>query len=211
MSQLTPTGTTCTQFVNGTAETQSILNYSVSNGKVAQNVTPGVFFYWVMVTAPAGSNTFTITQTITTGNFTGLFDFHSGSNVFTSNCGSVHATITQNPATGAVTAQFNAPTAGTYIISIKYQTKSIVGDPAPTGVPQPFTTTSRRRACLVRPVGSISSKTNRSDRANKFTISRHASPRGGASHTHPITNAPPVTSARGSQGFRAEATASQMK
>ena len=48
MSQLTPTGTTCSQFVNGTAETQSILNYSVSGGKVKNNVTPGVFFYWVI-------------------------------------------------------------------------------------------------------------------------------------------------------------------
>ena len=40
-----------------------------------ENVTPGVFFYWVTVTAPAGNNSFTITQTITTGNFTGKFDF----------------------------------------------------------------------------------------------------------------------------------------
>jgi hypothetical protein len=90
-----------------------------------------VFFYWVFVTAPAGNNTFTITETITTGNFTGLFDFASGSNVFASNCNSVSDTITQNPTTGAVTVQFNAPTAGTYIISIKYDSKSIVGNPAP--------------------------------------------------------------------------------
>jgi hypothetical protein len=43
----------------------------------------------------------------------------------------VSDTITQNPTTGAVTVQFNAPTAGTYIISIKYDSKSIVGNPAP--------------------------------------------------------------------------------
>jgi hypothetical protein len=29
--------------------------------------------------------------------------------------------------------QFNAPTAGTYVIGLKYESKSIVGDPAPTG------------------------------------------------------------------------------
>jgi hypothetical protein len=119
--------------VNGTAQTQSSLNYSVVGGKVKNNVTPGVFFYWVKVTAPAGSNSFTITQTITTGNFTGVFDTQSGSNVFDSNCTSQHPTITQNTTTGAVTVQFSAPTAGTYIISIKYDSSSIAGDPAPTG------------------------------------------------------------------------------
>ena len=108
------------------------MNYSVSGGKIKNNVTPGVFFYWVAVTVPAGNNSVTITQTITTGNFTGLFDFASGSNVFNSNCNSVSETITQNPTTGAVTVQFNAPTAGTYIIGIKYDSKSIAGLTAPS-------------------------------------------------------------------------------
>jgi len=132
VSKITPTGTTCTQFRNGTAETLLNLNYSVSGGKIKNNVTPGVFFYWVSVTVPAGNNNVTITQTITTGNFTGLFNFASAQNVFNSSCNSVSSTITQNPTTGAVTVQFNAPTAGTYIISIKYDTHSIAGDPAPS-------------------------------------------------------------------------------
>ena len=132
MSKITPTGTTCTQFRDGTAETLSNLNYSVDNGKIKQNVTPGVFFYWVKVTVPAGNNSFTITQTITTGNFTGKFNFASGSNVFNSSCNSQNPTITQNTTTGAVTVQWNAATAGTYIISIKYDSKSIVGLPAPS-------------------------------------------------------------------------------
>jgi hypothetical protein len=118
--------------VNGTAATLSSLNYSVAGGKIKNNVTPGVFFYWVAVTAPAGNNTVTITQTITSGNFTGLFNFTSGSSVFDSNCNSVSETITQNATTGTVTVNFNSPTAGTYIISIKYDSKSIVGDPAPS-------------------------------------------------------------------------------
>jgi len=132
VSKITPTGTTCSQFRDGTAATLSSLNYSVSGGKIKNNVTPGVFFYWVSVTVPAGNNSVTITQTITTGNFTGKFDFASGSNVFNSNCNSVSDTITQNPTTGAVTVTFNAPTAGTYIIGIKYDSKSIVGLPAPS-------------------------------------------------------------------------------
>jgi hypothetical protein len=131
VSKITPTGTTCSQFRDGTAETLSNLNYSVSNGKI-NNVTPGVFFYWVKVTVPAGNNSFTITQTITTGNFNTFFNTQSGSNVFDSSCNSQHPTITQNTTTGAVTVQWNAPTAGTYIISIKYDSKSIVGSPAPS-------------------------------------------------------------------------------
>jgi hypothetical protein len=91
-----------------------------------------VFFYWVSVTAPAGNNSFTITQTITTGNFTGKFDIASGPNVFNATCGSVSSTITQNPTTGAVTLQFNAPVAGTYILSVKYDSKSIAGLTAPS-------------------------------------------------------------------------------
>jgi hypothetical protein len=132
VSQITPTGTTCSQFANGTAATLGNLNYSVAGGKIKNNVTPGVFFYWVSVTVPAGNNSVTITETITSGNFTGLFNFTSGSSVFTSNCNSVADTITQNTTTGAVTVAFNAPTAGTYIIGIKYDAKSIVGDPAPS-------------------------------------------------------------------------------
>jgi hypothetical protein len=131
VSQITPTGTTCSQFANGTATTLGSLNYSVAGGKIKNNVTPGVFFYWVAVTAPAGSNTFTITQTVTTGNSPGIFNFASGSSVFTSNCNSLSETITQNTTTGAVTVAFNAPTAGTYIIGIKYDSKSIVGATAP--------------------------------------------------------------------------------
>jgi hypothetical protein len=133
VSQITPTGTTCSQFANGTAETLLSLNYSVAGGKIKNNVTPGVFFYWVSVTVPAaGNQSFTITQTITTGNFTGKFGIASGSNVFSSNCNSVSDTFTQNATTGAVTVQFNAPTAGTYIIGVKYDSKSIVGLTAPS-------------------------------------------------------------------------------
>ena len=132
VSKITPTGTTCSQFRNGTADTLLNLNYSVSNGKIKNNVTPGVFFYWVSVTLPAGNNSVTITQTITTGNFNTLFNFTSGSQVFNANCGSVSDTITQNTNTGTVTVSFNAPTAGTYIIGIKYDSKSIVGATAPT-------------------------------------------------------------------------------
>jgi hypothetical protein len=55
----------------------------------------------------------------------------------------VSSTIAQNAATGTVTVSFNAPVAGTYIISIKYDSKSIVGcnAPNPTTVHYDFATT----------------------------------------------------------------------
>jgi len=106
------------------------------------SVDPGAFFYWVRVTAPAGSNTFTITQTITTGNFNTFFGLQGGSNVFDSNCNSVVPVITQNGGTTTVT--FIAPAAGTYFISINYDPHTVVGQPAPspgTTVHYDFTTT----------------------------------------------------------------------
>ena len=141
LSKITPTGTTCNQFVNGTADTLAALNYSVSGGTIKNNVTPGVFFYWVSVTAPAGNNSFTITQTITTGNFNSFFNIASGSGLYSSNCGSVSDTITQNGNT--TTVSFNAPTAGTYIIGVKYDSKSVVGAtaPNPTTVHYDYATT----------------------------------------------------------------------
>ena len=116
----------------GTAASLSRLRYSLeppANATIKE-VNPGAFFYWVTVTASAGSNTFTINQTITSGNFNTLFSIQSGSNVFNSNCTSVHPTITQSGGTVSVT--FNAPTAGTYIISIKFDSQSLVGKPAPS-------------------------------------------------------------------------------
>ena len=134
MSQITPTGTTCNDFSGGTAQTLSTIQYSVKNGTINQE-NPGVFYYWVRVTAAAGSNTFVVNQSITTGNFSTLFAIASDSNVYSSSCGNVHATFTQssiNATAGTVTATFNAPTAGTYYIGIKFSASSVTGKTAPT-------------------------------------------------------------------------------
>jgi hypothetical protein len=97
---------------------------------VINQVDPGVFFYWVQVTAAAGSNTFTVNEAITTGNFSTLFAMQSGSNVFTSDCNTLHPTISQLG--GAVTVQFNAPSAGTYVILIKFSANTVKGAAAPS-------------------------------------------------------------------------------
>jgi len=105
-------------------------------------VNPGVFFYWVKVTAVAGSNTFTINQSITTGNFSKCYGIQAGSNVYNSNCNTVMSTVTNNGC--ATTVQFNAPTAGTYIIAVKFDATTIKNQPAPspgTTVHSDFSTT----------------------------------------------------------------------
>ena len=95
VSQITETGTTCRDFSGGTAQTLSTVQYSVKNGKINQE-NPGVFFYWVKITAPAGNNVVVVNQSITTGNFNTLFALASGSNVYNSSCTNVHGTFTQS-------------------------------------------------------------------------------------------------------------------
>src|SRR5438445_698404 len=111
-SQITPTGTTCSQFSGGTASTLSTILYGVKSGTI-NNVSPGVFFYWVQVTAPAGSNSYTITQSISTASR--IFLVASGSNAYDASCNPVKGTtITQSSSTGAVTVTFNAGSGGTF-------------------------------------------------------------------------------------------------
>ena len=110
------------------------MQYTARNGVISQE-NPGVFYYWVRVTAPAGNNTFVVNQSITTGNFNTLFAIASGSTVYNSSCTNVHGTFTQssiNNRTGTVTVTFNARTAGVYYIAIKFTTSSVTGETAPT-------------------------------------------------------------------------------
>jgi hypothetical protein len=90
-----------------------------------------VFFYWLKVTVPAGNNIFTITEAITTGNFTTKFALaNGGNNVWNNSCNSLSNTITQ-AGNGTVTVSFSAPVAGTYFISLKYDSGSVKGSTAP--------------------------------------------------------------------------------
>jgi hypothetical protein len=142
ISQLTPTNVSCDQFLSGNAPSLSGLEYSLKGNPATINqVDPGVFFYWCKVQAQAGTNTFTVNESIITGNFTTLFPIAAGTNVFTDGCETVHPTFTQSG--GVITAQFNAASAGTYVISVKFQTQALKGAAAPspgTTVSYAFTT-----------------------------------------------------------------------
>ena len=130
VSQITPTNTTCDQFLNGTATTLSFAEYSLKgNPAVINQVDPGVFFYWVKFTAVAGSNTVMVNETITSGNFSALFTYQAGSNVFNLDCETQHPTITQLG--GTVSLTFNAPSAGVYVALVKFSANSVKGNAAP--------------------------------------------------------------------------------
>jgi Bacterial pre-peptidase C-terminal domain len=117
------------------------MQYGVNNLLITR-ATPLNFLYWVTVTAPAGNNIFTTTQTITTGNFETLFSLvGNGSKVFDSDCVALQRGIAQSGDT--VTVRFNAPAAGTYFIAIKFNSQDIIGQsrPNPLTVHYDFTTT----------------------------------------------------------------------
>ena len=129
VSQLTA-NSACGAFSAGTAQTLGMVEYTARSGNINKAI-PAGFYYWVKVTAPAGPNSFTVGQSITTGNFSTQFALGGGSNVFNSACAKkLHPTITAGA--GSVTASFTAPSAGTYYIGIQYTTSSVKGKPVPS-------------------------------------------------------------------------------
>jgi uncharacterized repeat protein (TIGR01451 family) len=126
---IAPTQTTCSDFLNSPSSfILGQINYSVSGGKISQNVNPGVFFYYTTVTVGANS-TVTVTQSNTAGGDLFFSALNGQANAFTGTCGNASGVTVSNIGTGAT---YHFTTAGTYILSIKYQTKTIAGDPAPS-------------------------------------------------------------------------------
>jgi hypothetical protein len=125
---IAPTDTTCEQYVAGTAPTLPSINYRVSGGKIGQNINPGVFFYFSTVTVNAGD---VVTTSQTTTNSSGkLFLLNNGhAFVFDANCNKIGKMASTN---GGATGSFTFATAGTYVLRLQYQTKSLAGTAAPS-------------------------------------------------------------------------------
>jgi hypothetical protein len=136
--QITPTNTSCQDFASGTAETLSQVNYSVKGGQIFQNINPGVFFFYSTITTTTQNQVVTVTQTNNSSNGSALFGVHQGQAwLWTADCNSkIVGTVT-----GAYdnNASYTIPTPGTYIISVKYQTKSLSGTIAPVPADITFT------------------------------------------------------------------------
>jgi len=126
---IAPTQTTCNDVLNGTASTLGQINYTLSGGKIAQSINPGVFFYYTKITTTTPNQVVTVSQSNTSTNNTPLFQALNGQAwLWKGDCSS--HTVGALIANGSG-ATFTVPTPGNYIIGIKYQTKSIVGAPAP--------------------------------------------------------------------------------
>ncbi|TDE41856.1 T9SS type A sorting domain-containing protein, partial [Flavobacterium rhamnosiphilum] len=144
-----PTNTDCASFSNGTAVglPKVCTSDKDNNGLVDQNVNPGVFFYYSFVTVPPGAFTIDVKQ-INDSKLDKLFTIQGYSDntsqirLTTSSCGTVSFTPSFiDSGSGARLAGTNSSSLpATYIVSIKYETKSIVdGDYSGTNTSSTYT------------------------------------------------------------------------
>jgi uncharacterized repeat protein (TIGR01451 family) len=131
---IAPTETTCQQYVAGTASALPGINYSVLGGLIRQNINPGVFFYFSTVTVSAGDIVTTSQSTSSTGTLFLLNNGHAF--VWDANCNRFG---NMAPTNGGATGSLTFATAGTYILQLQYQTKSLAGTPAPSPANPTFT------------------------------------------------------------------------
>jgi hypothetical protein len=141
-AQIAPTGTTAAQFATGSSSTLAAVFYTkTGGGKIAQGINPGVFFYFSFVTAPAAGGTIKVIETppstppgafliqgTSTGNLalydaTGNTVIEGGTDLGKGNVSFATSSLTPGK---------------TYIIAVKYNTKSIVGQTAPSTNPATF-------------------------------------------------------------------------
>ena len=139
-SQITNTAfkgeTECTLFTGGTATTVSTISYDTNNGTISKITTPGSFWYFVsvQVTTP-GTQSFTVTQTTNYAPTTGTpyFSLGGGSTAYDGSCNPLGTTVTGGGA--STTVSFTAATAGTYIVSVKFMTHSVIGSSPASDTP----------------------------------------------------------------------------
>ncbi|MGX7668902.1 T9SS type A sorting domain-containing protein, partial [Flavobacterium pedocola] len=128
------TSVTCSNY-NSNPGNQLIgqLCYSTRSNKVA-NVTPGQFFYFTTITAPSASFCIDIIETKSCSNFA-YFNIQQNNQVtlYNASCGNVASGVQVTPGIGQICIN-NAVPNTRYILSVKYDSKSVVGSPY-TGAP----------------------------------------------------------------------------
>ncbi len=126
-----PTSTSCATFKSG-AQPLTQLCYAAKSGKVT-NATPGVFFYFSYITAPSPSFTIDIVQNNACG--FNNFAIQQGTQIYLydMNCSNTIAGTQPSTGQGRIVVT-NAVIGAQYIISVKYDTKSVVGSTY-TGTP----------------------------------------------------------------------------
>jgi hypothetical protein len=141
-AQIAPTDTTCQMYVNNTADDLTDVFYGVKAGKI-NNTAPGVFFYYTTFTAPA-NGAFTL-ETRQANDKPG-FSFFNVQNLeqirlFNMDCSTPLFTWTAAYTNGQVVIAIqNAIPGQQYVLSVKYETGSVVGLPDPGTVHFGFAT-----------------------------------------------------------------------
>jgi VCBS repeat-containing protein len=122
-----PTSTTCNSYLGG-AQPLAQLCYSHRNNKVS-NITPGVFFYFTTITAPSASFCVDIVQTKSCASFS-FFAIQQGNQItlFNNSCTNAASGTQTSTGQGRVCIT-NATPGAQYVISVKYDSKSVQGSP----------------------------------------------------------------------------------
>jgi hypothetical protein len=139
-----PTQTTCCNYLNGDTKVFVLKNVCVTlgakgnNPNVISNAIPGVFFYYGDFTATSAVPTTIIVDQTTFNVNGGKFDPQNISNVrlFVDDCQTVtptSITIGKGQNKGNVTIVFTPIVGKKYVVSVKYDTKSIIGATYTTG------------------------------------------------------------------------------
>jgi hypothetical protein len=158
-----PTQTTCCNYLNGpTSNFQlSQICMTVSGGKVT-NAIPGVFFYYgdYTHTTANGNVTLYVKQTTSAQPFTP--QNMNQLRVFVDQCQTVTPTATQIVGGNAIIS-FNAVQGKKYVISVKYDTKSIVGYTVPNNTVYEFGLSLDNSTILSGSQGQLTAKEGCSD------------------------------------------------
>ncbi|MFV8377113.1 T9SS type A sorting domain-containing protein, partial [Flavobacterium sp. LB1P71] len=136
-----PTATTCCNYLGGTPTNFILEKVCITvEGNKIKNAIPGVFFYYGDYTATTGGLTTIIVDQTSTGGLA-KFDPQNATNVrlFVDDCQVVSPiSVTVGPqggiGKGNVKIVFTAIANKTYVISVKYDVKSIIGTAAPAAV-----------------------------------------------------------------------------
>ncbi|PTN03479.1 putative secreted protein (Por secretion system target) [Mangrovibacterium marinum] len=124
-----PTQTTCCHYLTGTAYELENVCFKAENGYVGV-ATPGVFFYYTDFEAPSANFTISVLQT-NDGVIDRLFAVHGGKDIklFDENCNSISIEVYADGDDGenAHAVVTGATPGATYVLGVKYNTKSIQG------------------------------------------------------------------------------------
>jgi hypothetical protein len=150
-AQLTDTTTTCSMFAGGGAPDLTRALYNARKGTIS-SVAPGVFYYYSLVTAPASSFTIDVEQAETHPTFGTLFGVQQGSQVrlYKGDCTSPGVGSAVSVAGGQAHVSVTGATPGqAYIVSVKYSTSSVIGQPVPSPTTVHYTFATRVNGSVV--------------------------------------------------------------